>query len=203
MTLETEDTSLKPQRNRARYALALIPLMVFAGFAAVAGKMLYDQDVNGLDVSAIPSALIGRQAPSLTLPPLEGSNTAALTDEALKGKLTLVNVFASWCVPCRQEHPILSELAKDNRLNIVGINYKDRNDNALRFLGELGNPFNAIGVDPNGKAAIDWGVYGIPESYLVGPDGTILYKKVGPFDERSLTQDLLPAIEKASTAAKG
>lgn len=203
MTLETEDTSLKPQRNRARYALALIPLMVFAGFAAVAGKMLYDQDVNGLDVSAIPSALIGRQAPSLTLPPLEGSNTAALTDEALKGKLTLVNVFASWCVPCRQEHPILSELAKDNRLNIVGINYKDRNDNALRFLGELGNPFNAIGVDPNGKAAIDWGVYGIPESYLVGPDGTILYKKVGPFDERSLTQDLLPAIEKASTVAKG
>lgn len=203
MTLETEETGLKPQRNRARYALALIPLMVFAGFAAVAGKMLYDQDVNGLDVSAIPSALIGKKAPSLNLPPLEGSNTAALTDEALKGKLTLVNVFASWCVPCRQEHPILSELAKDSRLNIVGINYKDRNDNALRFLGELGNPFNAIGLDPNGKAAIDWGVYGIPESYLVGPDGTILYKKVGPFDERSLTQDLLPAIEKASAAAKG
>jgi cytochrome c biogenesis protein CcmG/thiol:disulfide interchange protein DsbE len=84
----------------------------------------------------------------------------------------------------------------------VGINYKDRNDNALRFLGELGNPYKAIGVDPNGKAAIDWGVYGIPESYLVGPDGTILYKKVGPFDERGLTQQLLPAIERASGAAK-
>ena len=202
MTTETEDANLKPQRNRSRYALALAPLVVFAGFAAIAGKMLYDQDVNGLDVSAIPSALIGKTAPSLSLPPLEGSNTAALTDAALKGKLTLVNVFASWCVPCRQEHPILKELANDSRLNIVGINYKDRNDNALRFLGELGNPFKAIGVDPNGKAAIDWGVYGIPESYLVGPDGTILYKKVGPFDERSLSQDLLPAIERASTAAK-
>ena len=163
--------------------------------------MLYDQDVNGRDISAIPSALIGQKAPSLALPPLEGSSTPALTDAAMAGRLTLVNVFASWCVPCRQEHPILKELAKDERLTVVGINYKDRNDNALRFLGELGNPYDAIGVDPNGKAAIDWGVYGIPESYLVGPDGTILYKKVGPFDERSLTQELLPAIEKAAAGA--
>jgi len=91
MTSGTEDANLKPKRNRSRYALALIPLAVFLGFAAIAGKMLYDQDVNGLDVSAIPSALIGKTAPSLALPPLEGSNTAALTDAAVKGKLTLVN----------------------------------------------------------------------------------------------------------------
>ncbi|CDZ59678.1 DsbE family thiol:disulfide interchange protein [Neorhizobium galegae] len=200
MSVETGNQPA-PRKSLARYALPLIPLAIFLGFAAVAGKMLYDQDVNGRDVSAIPSALIGKKAPSLALPPLEGSNTAALTTAAIGGKLTLVNVFASWCVPCRQEHPILKELANDSRLTIVGINYKDRNDNALRFLGELGNPYKAIGVDPNGKAAIDWGVYGIPESYLVAPDGTILYKKVGPFDERSLTQDLMPAIEKAS--AKG
>ncbi len=198
MSVETENRPAA-RKSLARYALPLIPLVIFLGFAAVAGKMLYDQGVNGRDVSAIPSALIGRQAPSLALPPLEGSNTAALTTAAIAGKLTLVNVFASWCVPCRQEHPILKELANDSRLTIVGINYKDRNDNALRFLGELGNPYKAIGVDPNGKAAIDWGVYGIPESYLVGPDGTILYKRVGPFDQRSLTQDLLPAIEKASS----
>lgn len=185
-------------RRRTIRVLVLIPLLVFAGFAAIAGKMLYDQDVNGLDVAAIPSALIGKPAPSLSLPPLEGSETPALTDAAIRGKLTLVNVFASWCVPCRQEHPLLKRLAADPRLTIVGINYKDRNDNALRFLGELGNPYRAIGVDPNGKAAIDWGVYGIPESYLVGTDGTILYKRVGPFDERSVTQDLLPAIAKAS-----
>ena len=189
------------RRGISRYVLAFIPLLVFAGFALVAGKMLYDQDVNGRDISAIPSALIGQKAPALALPALDGSNTPALTDAAIAGRLTLVNVFASWCVPCRQEHPILKELAKDERLTVVGINYKDRNDKALRFLGELGNPYDAIGIDPNGKAAIDWGVYGIPESYLVGPDGTILYKKVGPFDERSLTQDLLPAIEKAAAGA--
>lgn len=185
------------RRGFGRHALALIPLAVFAGFAAIAGKMLYDQDVNGRDVSAIPSALIGQKAPTLAMPPLAGSNLPALTADAIKGKLTLVNVFASWCVPCRQEHPILKSLAEQGQLNIVGINYKDRNDNALRFLGELGNPYQAIGVDPNGKAAIDWGVYGIPESYLVGTDGTILYKKVGPFDQQSLTNGLLPAMEKA------
>lgn len=202
MTVPVQNEENTPKRGLGRYAFALVPLVIFAGFAAVAGKMLYDQDVNGRDVSAIPSALIGKHAPSLALPTLEGSQTPALTDAAIKGKLTLVNVFASWCIPCRQEHPLLKELAKDTRLNLVGINYKDRNDNALRFLGELGNPYKAIGVDPNGKAAIDWGVYGIPESYLVGPDGTILYKRVGPFDERSVKQELLPAIEKASGAAK-
>ncbi|MBA4777084.1 DsbE family thiol:disulfide interchange protein [Agrobacterium salinitolerans] len=198
MTQADHDTKAK-STGRTRYALALLPLLLFGGFALVAGKMLYDQDVNGLDISAIPSALIGTKAPALSLPPLEGSNLPALTDAAIKGKLTLVNVFASWCIPCRQEHPLLQELSKDNRITVVGINYKDKSDNALRFLGELGNPFAAIGIDPNGKAAIDWGVYGIPESYLVSADGTILYKKVGPFDARSIERDLLPAI----TAATG
>ncbi len=200
MTQASQDQNTKAKSTgRTRYALALLPLLLFGGFAIIAGKMLYDQDVNGLDISAIPSALIGTKAPALSLPPLEGSNLPALNDAAAKGKLTLVNVFASWCIPCRQEHPILQELAKDKRITVVGINYKDKPDNALRFLGELGNPFAAIGVDPNGKAAIDWGVYGIPESYLVGADGTILYKKVGPFDARSVERDLLPAI----TAAAG
>ncbi|WP_077105001.1 DsbE family thiol:disulfide interchange protein [Agrobacterium sp. DSM 25558] len=187
-----------PSRGKSRYILALLPLLAFAGFAAIAAKMLYEQDVNGLDVSAIPSALINTKAPSLSLPPLEGANVPALNDAAIKGKLTLVNVFASWCVPCRQEHPMLKELAKDERLNIVGINYKDKSDNALRFLGELGNPYAAIGIDPNGKAAIDWGVYGIPETYLVGKDGTIVYKKVGPIDAATYERDMIPAIEKAA-----
>ncbi|AYM06587.1 DsbE family thiol:disulfide interchange protein [Agrobacterium radiobacter] len=198
MTQANRDDTKAKTTGRTRYALALLPLLLFGGFALIAGKMLYDQDVNGLDISAIPSALIGTKAPALSLPPLEGSNLPALTDAAIKGKLTLVNVFASWCIPCRQEHPLLQELAKDDRITVVGINYKDKQDNALRFLGELGNPFAAIGVDPNGKAAIDWGVYGIPESYLVGADGTILYKKVGPFDARSVERDLLPAIAAAA-----
>ena len=185
------------KRGFGRYAVALIPLAVFAVIAGTAAKMLYDQDVHGKDISEIPSALIGTKAPTLNLPPLEGANLPALTDSAIKGKLTLVNVFASWCIPCRDEHPILMQLAKDSRLNVVAINYKDKNDNALRFLGELGNPFAAIGVDPKGQAAIDWGVYGIPESYLVAPDGTILYKRVGPFDDISLKEGLLPAMARA------
>ena len=196
----TKETQAAPASSgkKERYILALLPLLAFAGFAGIAAKMLYEQDVNGLDVSAIPSALINTKAPSLALPPLEGANVPALTDAAVTGKLTLVNVFASWCVPCRQEHPMLKELAKDNRLNVVGINYKDKSDNAIRFLGELGNPYAAIGIDPNGKAAIDWGVYGIPETYLVDQAGTIVYKKVGPIDVATYEREIIPAIEKAA-----
>ena len=197
MSLGTEEGKKPKSGSTSRYLLALIPLIVFACIALAVGKVMYDQEVHGTDISAIPSALIGTKAPTLALAPLDGSNLPALTDSAIRGKLTLVNVFASWCLPCREEHPVLKELAKDGRLNIVAINYKDQNDNALRFLGELGNPFQAIGIDPNGKAAIDWGVYGIPESYLVGPDGTILYKRVGPFDDISLKEGLFPAMEKA------
>lgn len=188
--------------TKGRLALALLPLTVFACLAAV----FWSQLDSGRDISEIPSALIGTKAPSLSLPALEGAtlkNAAmpALTDAAVKGKLTLVNVWASWCVPCRAENPMILALAKDPRLQVVGINYKDQTDNALRFLDELGNPFSAIGVDPRGRAAIDWGVYGIPESYLVAPDGTILYKRVGPFDDRSLREGLMPAIEKASAGS--
>ncbi|CAN7331090.1 DsbE family thiol:disulfide interchange protein [Rhizobium sp. LjRoot30] len=183
-------------RRGLRIFLALLPLIVFIGLAGVFLMQLG----SGKDISEIPSALIGTKAPVLNLTALEGANVPALTDAAVKGKLSLVNVFASWCVPCRQEHPILKELAKDGRITVVGINYKDRQENALRFLGELGNPYAAIGVDPNGKAAIDWGVYGIPETYLVAADGTILYKRVGPFDEKSVQEGLYPAIEKALAA---
>lgn len=196
-----EQDTPKPKSSRMRLVFALVPLIAFAGFAGIAGKMLYDQEINGLDISAIPSALIGTKAPSLNLEPLEGSQRPALSDAAIAGKLTVVNVFASWCVPCRQEHPLLTEIAKDPAVNVVGINYKDKSENALRFLGELGNPFAAIGIDPNGKAAIDWGVYGIPETYLVGADGTILFKKIGPIDETSLRDQLLPAIAKAKSGS--
>ena len=198
MTVDTDNKDQpKSSNGTTRYLLALLPLIVFACIAFAVGKVMYDQEVHGTDISAIPSALIGTKAPKLALPPLAGSNLPALTDDAIKGKLTLVNVFASWCIPCRDEHPVLKELAKGGQLNIVAINYKDTSENALRFLGELGNPYNAIGIDPNGSAAIDWGVYGIPESYLVSPDGTILYKQVGPFTPTSLKEGLYPAIAKA------
>ena len=183
---------------RMRVVLAALPLAIFIGLAAIFWMQLN----SGRNISEIPSALIGTQAPWRDLEPLAGAvrngvPVPALSADGSQGKLTLVNFWASWCVPCRQEHPIILSLSKDPRLNVVGVNYKDGSENALRFLGELGNPYSAIGLDPNGKMAIDWGVYGIPESYLVGPDGTILYKKVGPFDDKSLKEGLYPAIEKA------
>jgi cytochrome c biogenesis protein CcmG/thiol:disulfide interchange protein DsbE len=192
------ETPEQPQGRRRRVLVAFIPLLLFA---ALAGVFLM-QLMSGRDTSVIPSALIGKPAPALSLQPLDGAvkngqPVPALTSGAIRGKVTLVNVWASWCVPCRQEHPIILGLSTDERLTVVGINYKDKNDAALAFLGELGNPFSAIGVDPKGAAAIDWGVYGIPESFLVGPDGTIVYKHVGPFDEASVRGELLPAIEKA------
>jgi cytochrome c biogenesis protein CcmG, thiol:disulfide interchange protein DsbE len=195
------ETPIEPQNSRPgkmRIVFAVLPLVIFAGLAVI----FWSQLDSGRDISEIPSALIGTKAPPLDMAPLEGATfkgaaMPALTDAAIKGKLTLVNVWASWCLPCREENPIILELAKDPRLTVVGINYKDQTGNALRFLGELGNPFAAVGVDPRGKAAIDWGVYGIPESYLVDASGTIIYKRVGPFDERSLEEGLYPAIEKA------
>jgi cytochrome c biogenesis protein CcmG, thiol:disulfide interchange protein DsbE len=180
-------------RPGLRLLLALLPFLAFVGLSAIFAMQL----LSGRDTSQIPSALIGHKAPDLAMPPLEGSQRPALTHAFIAGKLTLVNVFASWCIPCRQEHPYLLQLAKDPRITLVAINYKDKNDNALRFLGELGNPFAAIGIDQNGASAIDWGVYGVPESYLVDQNGVIVYKKIGPFDARSIEGDLNTAIEKA------
>ena len=200
MTDETNEDAVPA--NRRRLWIAFLPLVLFI---ALSGVFLY-QLGSGKDASEIPSVLIGTKAPSLDLPPLDGLTAngvpvPALTDAAIRGQLSLVNVWASWCVPCRQEHPILLELSRDPRVELVGINYKDKNDNALKFLGELGNPFAAVGVDPAGKAAIDWGVYGIPETYLVGPDGEILFKQIGPFTTESLRDKLLPTIEKAMSQA--
>ncbi len=180
-----------------------LPVALVLGFAALAFSMM----TSGRNNAIIPSALIGSPAPVLALAPLEGAlkdgkPVPALTSSAIQGRLTLINVWASWCIPCRGEHPLITGLAKDPRLNVVGLNYKDRTENAIGFLNELGNSFAAIGIDPKGAAAIDWGVYGIPESYLVGADGKILYKHVGPFDDKSLKRDLLPAIEKALAGAK-
>ena len=112
--------------------------------------------------------------------------------------MTLVNVWASWCVPCHDEIPFLAQLAQDKRIQLVGINYKDQPDNARRFLNRYGNPFVATGVDANGRTAIDWGVYGVPETFLVGRDGKIAYKLIGPINAESLAQQLTPAIEKAA-----
>jgi len=191
-------TSAAPRQSR-RWLVAL-PLIVFMG---VAGLFLLR--LHGGDPSKIPSALIGRPAPQTALPALEGlvNNGVAipgLDPAAFKGKVSVVNVWASWCVPCHDEMPLLTALAKDKRLQIVGINYKDSPDNARRFLGRYGNPFGMVGVDGNGRASIEWGVYGVPETFVVGREGTILYKMVGPVTPANIDSVLKAEIEKALRA---
>ncbi len=183
-------------QGRPRIWLVLLPLFVFLLLAGI----FLAQLLSGRDNQTIPSALIGQPAPETSLPPLEGMDLPGLESSAFAGKVTLVNVWASWCAPCRAEHPLLMRVAADGRVKIAGLNYKDRPENARRFLGDLGNPFDAIGVDDSGRAAINWGVYGVPETFLVGKDGTIVWKHVGPFDERSLREGLMPQIEKALAA---
>jgi len=179
--------------RRWRRPVYLIPLVVFAALAAIFLMRLE----SGVDPSAIPSALVGRPAPDFDLPPLDGMSVPGLKRADLDGRVTVVNVFASWCGPCRQEHPVLEALATDGRFAVVGINYKDQPENARRFLGALGNPFSAIGVDERGRAAIDWGVYGVPETFVVGADGVVRYKFIGPLSEEAVDEGVMPEIEKA------
>jgi len=185
---------------QCRSWLIVLPLIVFLALAALFWLRLGDGDP-----SRIPSALIGHPAPQTSLPPLQGllSNGAqvpGLDPANFKGKVSVVNVWASWCVPCHDEAPLLTELAKDNRLRLIGINYKDAPDNAQRFLGRYGNPFASVGVDGNGRAAIEWGVYGVPETFIVGRDGKIAYKLVGPITPDNIGSALRAEIDKAVNA---
>lgn len=189
-----------PQRPRRRVWLVALPLFLFLALAALFLSRLE----TGGDPSRIPSALVGRPAPTVALPPLDGLKRAdgaavpGIDIAALAGKPTLVNVWASWCAPCREEHPVLMQLAKDGRINLVGINYKDAPENARRFLGQYGLPFQAVGVDPNGRAAIEWGVYGVPETFVLARDGTIAHKFVGPLTPEAVTGTLMPLIARLS-----
>ena len=183
-----------------RPLLMALPLLFFLGLA-----MLFWFRLGDGDPSRIPSALIGHPAPQTVLPPLagllaDGVQVPGLDPAILKGRISLVNVWASWCVPCHDEAPLLTKLAKDKRLQLVGINYKDTPDNARRFLGRYGNPFDVVGVDGNGRAAIEWGVYGVPETFIVGREGTILYKLVGPITPDNVGSVLKAEIDKALKA---
>ena len=194
MSIATENTG-----GSRRRILVILPLLLFIALAA-----LFFYRLGSGDPSRIPSALIGRPVPQTNLPPVaglvqDGKPLPGLNAADFKDNVTLVNVWASWCVPCHDEVPMLDELAKDKRIRLVGINYKDQADNARRFIGRYGNPFNAVGADPKGRAAIEWGVYGVPETFLVGRDGRIAYKLVGPITETNLKTALMPAIEKALT----
>jgi cytochrome c biogenesis protein CcmG/thiol:disulfide interchange protein DsbE len=179
-----------------RRSLALLPVLLFAALALFLWWGLYGNPRE------VPSTMIGRPAPAFTLPPLEGAGVPGFNQAELKGKgVVLVNVFASWCVPCRDEHPLLVELSSRQDLRLYGINNKDKPEDAMRFLTRLGQPYDAIGTDSSGRVSIDWGVYGVPESFIVDNEGIIRFKWIGPMTPESIEKVILPEIEKAKKPA--
>ena len=172
----------------ALYALPLLALTALVVWLALALA-------PGRDPSTLPSALIDKPAPALDLPSIH-PDRPGLSAADLKGRATIVNVFASWCVPCRAEHPVLSRLARMDGVHLVGLNWKDKPEAARAFLAELGDPYERIGSDPSGRAGIDWGVYGVPETYVVDAEGRIRYKHVGPLSEEDLKGVILPVLHK-------
>lgn len=184
---------------RASRLLLALPFLAFAALAAVFAFRVSD----GADRSVVPSALIGHSAPQTTLPPLRAAQPG-LDPALFEGNVTLLNVFASWCAPCRVEHPYLMELAAMPGVDLVGLNYKDSVPAAEAFLAELGNPYSAIGSDPDGRAAIEWGVYGVPETFIVDREGTIRAKHVGPLDAEVLAGSFGDTLRRLSaTPAAG
>ena len=175
-------------------ALFLVPLALFLGLAVYFAVGLTK------DPRILPSALIDKPAPEFALDPLkDGEQGLAKGD--LGGEVVLVNVFASWCVPCRAEHPVLMRLAEEKTIPIYGINYKDKPEDAARFLSQLGNPFKQIGVDSSGRTAIDWGVYGYPETFIVDASGHIRYRHVGQIYPHQLESLILPLMKQAAESA--
>ena len=186
-------------RSRSRTWM-LIPLVLFAALSG----LFYERLIVGGNPAAVPSPLIDKPVPEFSLPALKdltasGEAVPGFSEADLKGSVSLVNIWASWCLPCRDEHPILMDLAKRDGIRIYGINYKDKTENALRFLDGLGNPYAGVGADESGRVSIDWGVYGVPETFVVNGNGCITYKHVGPLNEDLIARKLLPAIELAQT----
>jgi cytochrome c biogenesis protein CcmG, thiol:disulfide interchange protein DsbE len=178
-----------------RALLVVLPLVLFVGLVAV-----FALNINR-DPSLVRSVLIDKPAPQFTLKAVDGTDREGFDTASLQGEVTVVNVFASWCIPCRDEHPLLAALKAESGVRLFGINQRDQADNAAKFLSELGNPYDRIGADPDTRVSIDWGVYGVPETFVVNSKGVITYKHVGPMTPESLEKDVLPAIEKAKSDA--
>ncbi|MGK8236771.1 DsbE family thiol:disulfide interchange protein [Roseovarius sp. MS2] len=171
------------------WLIGLAPVSIFAALAAAFYWGLWNKD------DRLPSTLIGKQIPEFVLPPIDGRGKG-LSSADLRGEVSIVNVWASWCIPCRVEMPLLVELAEADTVPIHGINYRDTPTGARGFLQELGDPYDHIGADRNARVAIDWGVYGLPETFVIDAQGRIAYKHVGPFSREILERDILPVVRK-------
>lgn len=184
-------TADSPTR-RSRRVLFVVPLLVFAALVAVFAIGLT------LDPREVPSPLIGKPVPQFALAPVKG-RTRGLSTRDLQGEVSLVNVFASWCVACREEHPLFMQLKNEKGfVPIHGLNYKDRPDDAARWLDTLGDPYTRTGADLDGRVAIDWGVYGVPETFVIDRQGRIAYKHIGPVTPQVLETKLRPLIARLS-----
>jgi cytochrome c biogenesis protein CcmG/thiol:disulfide interchange protein DsbE len=175
-----------------RYALPLALFLLLAAALRVGLER---------DPSVVPSPLIGRPAPQFSLPSLQDPNYRIAASD-LQGAPWLLNVWATWCVGCRQEHDVLLTIAAQNVVPVIGLNWKDDNASARRWLGELGNPYAAIAEDRDGRVAIDWGVYGAPETFLIGPDGRVLHKHIAPMTLEVWQKEFLPRIQSARRTAE-
>lgn len=191
-------------RPRRRWGV----ILPFALFIGLAGLFWYALETG--DPSKLPSALIGKPVPQFSLPPLEGLKSEGGTEiesfgasDLAQGDPTIVNVFASWCVPCLEEHPLLMALAAEPGIRIYAINYKDDPASARRFLGRYGNPFSRVGTDTTGRTAIDFGVYGVPETFVISGDGKIAYRHVGPLTEEAITTKILPLMRPGTDKPTG
>ncbi len=171
-----------------RRLIALLPVGFFLILAAYFAWSLRP----GYDPHALPSAMIDREAPAFDLPTLGGPGT--LARDALLGQPTVVNFFASWCVPCRIEHPLLMHLATQGKIRLYGIAYKDKPEDSARFLTQFGDPYKAIGMDRDGRTGLDFGVYGVPETYVLDAAGHIRKRFVGPLSEAAVNKELLPLL---------
>jgi cytochrome c biogenesis protein CcmG/thiol:disulfide interchange protein DsbE len=178
-------------KQSVRVALALLPLVALVALIAVFALNL------DRDPSLVRSVLIDKPAPQFSLPAVAGLAVPGFDTQALDGHVTVVNVFASWCIPCRDEHPVLEALKARSGVALYGINQKDTPAQAAAFLAELGNPYDAVGADAEGRTSIDWGVYGVPETFVVDARGVIRFKHTGPLAMDDLDRELLPAIDKA------
>ena len=191
MTDETSSGSEPARRRPMRLVLALLPLVALVGLLAV-----FALNINR-DPSLVQSVLINKPAPSFTLPAVAGLPVPGFDSARLRGQVSVVNVFASWCIPCRDEHPVLEALKQETGVLLLGINQKDAPDNAAAFLAQLGNPYDAVGADADGRASIDWGVYGVPETFIVDAKGVIRFKHTGPLAPDDIAREIIPAIKKA------
>lgn len=192
MTQEVESKT-EPVSRRRTFGIVLVPLLAFALMVLFGWGLFRGGD-------DLPSALLNKPVPDFALPPVLGREEGLSTQDLI-GHVSLVNVFASWCVPCRAEHPLFMELSATGEVPLYGINYKDPPDQARAWLDELGDPYDRIGADVNGRAGIEWGVYGVPETYVIAPDGTIAYRHVGPITQVILQDTLLPIVRDLKTQA--